>query len=139
LAACDNTTTEAYSVICNNTKYELFWLDEGSPNLPASTVRFWAGDVHFKILYTNLISRSGRVKSTSIKCSTPYVSTNQGWQLDPWVWIPAGFVPTGYGYEYKNSPVGPIGSDTRNTSGRVWIKYFTHGYPVDTQNINIPL
>jgi hypothetical protein len=20
-----------------------------------------------------------------------------GWQLDPWVWIPAGFVPGGYG------------------------------------------
>jgi hypothetical protein len=22
----------------------------------------------------------------------------EGWQLDPWVWIPAGFVPGGYGY-----------------------------------------
>jgi hypothetical protein len=28
---------------------------------------------------------------------------------------------------------------TRNISDRVWVKYFTHGYLVDTRNINIPL
>jgi hypothetical protein len=32
--------------------------------------------------------------------------------------------------------VDPIGSGTRNTSGRVQIVYFTHGYPLDTRKIN---
>jgi hypothetical protein len=50
--------------------------------------------------------------------------------LDPWVWIPTGFVPGGHGYELENSPVDPIGSSTRNTSGRVRIVYFIHGYPL---------
>jgi hypothetical protein len=42
-----------------------------------------------------------------------------------WTWIQVG-----------NSPVDPIGSGTRNTSGRVRIVYFTHGYPLDTRKIN---
>jgi hypothetical protein len=56
--------------------------------------------------------------------------------LDPWVWIPTGFVPGGHGHGLENSPMDPIGSGTRNTSGRVRIVYFTHGYPLDTRNIN---
>jgi hypothetical protein len=36
----------------------------------------------------------------------------------------------------KNSPVGLVESDTRNVSSMVRIVYFTHGYPVDTLNIN---
>jgi hypothetical protein len=48
---------------------------------------------------------------------------------------PTGFVPDGYGYELKNSPVDHVGSGTRNTSGRVQVKYFTRGYPVDIRDI----
>jgi hypothetical protein len=47
-----------------------------------------------------------------------------------------GFVPGGHGYGFEISPMDPIGSGTRNTSGKVRIVYFTHGYPMDTRNIN---
>jgi hypothetical protein len=50
--------------------------------------------------------------------------------LDSWVWIPTGFIPDGHGYGLENSPVDHVGS------GRVRIVYFTHGYPLNTQNIN---
>jgi hypothetical protein len=55
----------------------------------------------------------------------------------------------GYGYPWVSYPVDMdtgrkthpwvLSGRIRNTSGRVWVKYFTHGYPVDTRNINIPL
>jgi hypothetical protein len=44
-----------------------------------------------------------------------------------------GFVPGGYGYGFEILPVDTIGSGTRNTSSRVRIVYFTHGYPLDTR------
>jgi hypothetical protein len=36
-----------------------------------------------------------------------------------------GFVAGGHGYGFEISHVDPIGSGTRNTSGRVRIVYFT--------------
>jgi hypothetical protein len=35
-----------------------------------------------------------------------------------------GFVPGGHGYGFEISPVDPIGSGTRNTSGKDSIFYF---------------
>jgi hypothetical protein len=35
------------------------------------------------------------------------------------------------------SPLGMGKTHPWVLSGRVWTKYFTHGYPVDTRNINI--
>jgi hypothetical protein len=46
------------------------------------------------------------------------------------------FVPDGYRYGLKNSPVDPVGSGTRNTSDKVRIVYFIYGYPLDTRDIN---
>jgi hypothetical protein len=53
-----------------------------------------------------------------------------------------------HGYEYswvsypmdmdmdkKNSPTGPVRSNTHNTLDSVRVKYFTHGYPADTRDI----
>jgi hypothetical protein len=56
----------------------------------------------------------------------------------------------GYGYPRVSYPMdmdtdtkiysrGLIGSDTRHISGRVWILYFTRGYPVDIRDINLTI
>jgi hypothetical protein len=45
-----------------------------------------------------------------------------------WIWI-----------QVEKLTRGSYRSDTLNISGRVWVKYFTRGYPVDIRDINIPL